>query len=252
MILRALEALERCRSDYRVALLETLGIADEELTHWEDVSRRMFVPFHDGVISQFEGYERPEGAGLGELSNRVRQHAASRPHPGGRERLRQPLQGSPSRPTCSCFSTCCPPTSCGICFDRLGYRFAPDQIPRTVDYYLARTSHGSTLSAVVHAWVVARSNRHQAMQFFGQALSSDIVDIQGGTTAEGIHLAAMAGSIDLLQRCFTGLEIRRRPHCAGTAQPKVSWAAGVHVPVPRTSATPERARTNGDPQRRTG
>jgi trehalose/maltose hydrolase-like predicted phosphorylase len=35
--------------------------------------------------------------------------------------------------------------------DRLGYRFAPDQIPRTVDYYLARTSHGSTLSGVVHA-----------------------------------------------------------------------------------------------------
>lgn len=39
-------------------------------------------------------------------------------------------------------------------------------------------------------------------------LASDIADIQGGTTAEGIHLAAMAGSIDLLQRCFSGLETR--------------------------------------------
>lgn len=38
---------------------------------------------------------------------------------------------------------------------------------------------------------------------------SDVADIQGGTTGEGIHLAAMAGSVDLLQRCFTGLEIRR-------------------------------------------
>ena len=37
---------------------------------------------------------------------------------------------------------------------------------------------------------------------------SDVADIQGGTTAEGIHIAAMAGSIDLLQRCFTGLETR--------------------------------------------
>ena len=41
-----------------------------------------------------------------------------------------------------------------------------------------------------------------------QVLASDIVDIQGGTTSEGIHLAAMAGSVDVLQRCFTGLETR--------------------------------------------
>ena len=44
-------------------------------------------------------------------------------------------------------------------FDRLGYPFAPDQIPKTVEYYQSRTSHGSTLSAVVHAWVLARGNR---------------------------------------------------------------------------------------------
>ena len=35
-----------------------LGISDAELALWEDMSRRMFVPFHgDGIISQFEGYE---------------------------------------------------------------------------------------------------------------------------------------------------------------------------------------------------
>ena len=93
-------------------------------------------------------------------------------------------------------------------FGRLGYRFAPERIPETVDYYLARTSEGSTLSALVHSWVLTRANRHHAMKYFVQVLASDIVDIQGGTTSEGIHLAAMAGSIDLLQRCFTGLETR--------------------------------------------
>ena len=32
-----------------------------ELRLWEDMSRRMFVPFHgDGIISQFEGYEHLE------------------------------------------------------------------------------------------------------------------------------------------------------------------------------------------------
>jgi alpha,alpha-trehalase len=46
------------------------------------------------------------------------------------------------------------------------------------------------------------------MEFFQQALKSDVTDIQGGTTSEGIHLEAMAGSVDLMQRCFTGLETR--------------------------------------------
>ena len=84
----------------------------------------------------------------------------------------------------------------------------PDQVPEMVDYYLARTSHGSTLSGVVHTWVLARANRDRAMEFFQEALKSDVSDIQGGTTSEGIHLAAMAGSVDLMQRCFTGLETR--------------------------------------------
>ena len=43
---------------------------------------------------------------------------------------------------------------------------------------------------------------------FTEALQSDIADVQGGTTREGIHLGAMSGTVDLLQRCFTGLELR--------------------------------------------
>ena len=93
-------------------------------------------------------------------------------------------------------------------FGRLGYHFRPEQIPKTIDYYLARTSDGSTLSAIVHSWVLARADRHHAMRYFVQVLGSDVADLQGGTTSEGIHLAAMAGSVDLLQRCFTGLETR--------------------------------------------
>ena len=32
--------------------------------------------------------------------------------------------------------------------------------------------------------------------------------VEGGTTAEGIHLGAMASTVDLVTRCYTGLEIR--------------------------------------------
>jgi trehalose/maltose hydrolase-like predicted phosphorylase len=65
------------------------------------------------------------------------------------------------------------------------------------------------LSALVDAWVLARAHREEALDRFERALRSDLADIQGGTTAEGIHLGAMAGCVDLLQRCFGGLETRQ-------------------------------------------
>jgi trehalose/maltose hydrolase-like predicted phosphorylase len=74
--------------------------------------------------------------------------------------------------------------------------------------YTARTSHGSTLGGVVHAWVLARLDRGRTWEFFRRALESDIADIQGGSTPEGIHLGAMAGTVDLLRRCYSGLEVR--------------------------------------------
>jgi alpha,alpha-trehalase len=81
-------------------------------------------------------------------------------------------------------------------------------IPRNVAYYGARTSHGSTLSRVVDAWVLARSDRPRSWRLFTEAIESDVADIQGGTTSEGIHLGAMAGTVDLMQRCYTGIEVR--------------------------------------------
>jgi trehalose/maltose hydrolase-like predicted phosphorylase len=41
---------------------------------------------------------------------------------------------------------------------------------------------------------------------FNEALDGDLADIQRGATREGIHLGAMAGTVDLLLRCYTGLE----------------------------------------------
>jgi alpha,alpha-trehalase len=93
-------------------------------------------------------------------------------------------------------------------FGRLGYQFEHDTMPKNIEYYLARTSHGSTLSKVVHAWVLARSDRERARKLFSEALESDLLDTQGGTTPEGVHLGAMAGTVDLVQRAYTGIETR--------------------------------------------
>ncbi|ADU00963.1 MULTISPECIES: trehalose-phosphatase [Mycolicibacterium] len=219
VIVRTLEALERLPLSYRLALLETVGVGDEDLAHWEDVSRRMFVPFHDGVITQFEGYDR-----LRELD-----WEAYRNRYDDLQRLDRILEAEgdsvnnyragKQADTLMLFYLLSADELYEL-FDRLGYNFAPEQIPATIDYYQKRTSHGSTLSAVVHSWVLARGDRREAMHYFRRVLASDVVDIQRGTTAEGIHLAAMAGSIDLLQRCFTGLELRRDRIVVGPMWPE--------------------------------
>jgi len=172
------------------------------------MTHRMFVPFHDdGVISQFEGY-----ADLAELD-----WDDYRARYGNIRRLDRILEAEGRSPNQLKVSKqadvlmlfyLLSSEELGELLDGLGYRLRPDTIPKTIDYYLARTSHGSTLSAVVHAWVLARAHREKAVDYFVEALRSDTADVQGGTTAEGVHLAAMAGSVDLLQRCFAGMQTR--------------------------------------------
>ncbi|MFF0533329.1 trehalose-phosphatase [Nocardia amikacinitolerans] len=208
VILRAADALALLAPRARSELLERLAVPASEPQRWQDVARRMYVPFHDGVISQFEGYEQ-----LAELDwDHYRRRY------GNIQRLDRLLEAEGDDVTgyraakqadVLMLFYLLSADELRELLDHLGYELPPEMIPRTVDYYLARTSHGSTLSALVHAWVLARANRDRAVEFFDRLLDSDIADIQGGTTSEGIHLGAMAGSIDMLQRCFTGLEIRR-------------------------------------------
>ncbi|MEE9229076.1 MAG: glycosyl hydrolase family 65 protein [Acidobacteriota bacterium] len=204
----ALEVVDLLDNVRRVELLGYLGIGEEELDKWADVSRRLFVPFHDdGIISQFEGYEKLEEfdwegyrAKYGDIHrlDRILESEGDTPN-----RYKAAKQADVLM-LFYLFSM----EELEEIFSRLGYEFTPEIIPRNIEYYCARTSHGSSLSRVVHSWVLARSDREGSWQSFQKALKSDLEDIQGGTTPEGIHLGAMAGSTDLLQRCYVGIETR--------------------------------------------
>lgn len=205
---RALDVLAVLPARRRSELTERLGLASHEINRWRTITRRMLVPFHDGVISQFEGYQD-----LAELD-----WESYRQRYGNIQRLDRLLEAegrsvndyqvSKQADVLMLFYLLSAEELADL-LHGLGYRLERETIPRTIDYYLARTSHGSTLSALVHSWVLARAHRDQSLEHFRRLLDSDVADVQGGTTAEGVHLAAMAGSIDLLQRCFTGLETRR-------------------------------------------
>jgi trehalose/maltose hydrolase-like predicted phosphorylase len=205
---RAADTLAALTPRRRAELRQALGIDEDEERRWEMITRRMYVPFHgDGILSQFEGYADLEEldwdryrSRYGDIRRLDRILAAEGDDP---NRYRVSKQAD----ALMLFYLLSADELGGL-LEPLGYTLPADAIPRTIDYYLARTSHGSTLSAVVHSWVLARSRRAMALDFLCETIESDIADIHAGTTAEGIHLGAMAGSLDLLQRCFTGLEVR--------------------------------------------
>ena len=92
---------------------------------------------------------------------------------------------------------------------RLGYDLPSDYIAKNLAYYLARTSHGSTLSRVVHAHLANIIGDQQlGWTLYRDALTSDYQDIQGGTTAEGIHAGVMAGTVWIALTTFGGLNLK--------------------------------------------
>lgn len=208
VLTRARDVMDLLPEARRRRLCEAIGLTTQEIEFWYEVGRKLRVPIiADGTISQFEGYEKLEEfdwegykAKYGDI-HRL-------------DRILEAEDDSPNRYKVSkqadvlmlfyLFSA----EELALLFEQLGYPFDYDTIPRNVEYYLARTSHGSTLSQLVHSWVLARSDRLRSWQLFQRALDSDLADIQGGTTREGIHVGAMAGTIDLIQRCYLGVEMR--------------------------------------------
>ncbi|MGW5723385.1 glycosyl hydrolase family 65 protein [Amycolatopsis sp. NPDC003865] len=208
LLRRALDVVTLLRCHNGTELVDRLGLGEAELAGWADRAARMYVPFHGAwIISQFDGYAdlaefdlagyRARYGNIGRLDLIL---AAEGDTPNRYQVGKQAdvlmlfylLSAEEVRETLS----------------GMGYAWPKAALQTTVDYYFARVSHGSTLSRVVHSWVRARTDRACSWDCFTEALAADVLDTQGGTTREGIHLGAMAGTLDLAERCYLGLETR--------------------------------------------
>jgi trehalose/maltose hydrolase-like predicted phosphorylase len=208
----AFETMDLLPASRRRELIEKMQITHEELDRWGDISRKMRLCFHSDsthgeILSQFEGFEL-----LLEFDwdgYRERYGDISR-----LDRILEAEGDSPDRyqlakqaDTLMLFHLFTPEELAEL-LERLGYECDEAFFERNLRYYEARTSHGSTLSQMVHSWLHSRLDPEHSWQLFRNALSSDINDVQGGTTREGIHLGAMAGTVDLVQRCYGGIGTR--------------------------------------------
>jgi len=202
---RALKALDIVHPGRRKDLLELLNISEAEVDQWRDMTEKMTVPFHDdGIISQFEGYEQLEEFPWDEYREKY----------GDIQRLDRILKAegiSPDKfmvakqPDVTMMFYVLGNKEVERIFHQLGYPFDDSTIEKNIHYYLERTSHGSTLSRMVYSSLLDRIDRNLSWELFNAALRSDYVDIQGGTTAEGIHLGSMCGSVGIVHDCYAGI-----------------------------------------------
>ncbi|MFP4365704.1 MAG: glycoside hydrolase family 65 protein [Bacteroidales bacterium] len=204
----AFKILDTLNLDRRKEILAKLNIDHEELVRWDKITKNMFIPVIEGdIIDQFEGFNRLKELDWDKYHEKY----------GKVLRLDRILESEDDdvnkykankQADVLMLFYLLSSDELNRLLKKSGYSLYKDFIPKNIAHYEKLSSHGSTLSKLVHSWVTARSNRKNSWHHFQEALMSDFKDIQGGTTPEGIHLGAMAGTVDLIQRCYLGLEIQ--------------------------------------------
>jgi trehalose/maltose hydrolase-like predicted phosphorylase len=207
-LLKAQEVIKIIPNGMNRRIMKKIKLEQKELCRWDDIIHKMKLVINDkGIISQFDGY-----FGLKELDWR-----GYREEYGDIHRLDRILKAEGESPDDYKISKqadllmafyLLPLSEIENIFKRLNYPFSKNTLRNNYEYYIKRTSHGSTLSKVTHCFVAQLlSKPTEAWQWFLDVLRSDVYDIQGGTTPEGIHVGVMGGSVDLATHGFAGVRI---------------------------------------------
>jgi len=188
-------------------LHKKINLAGEEIERWKDIKNKLTVHISDeGIIAQFEGY-----FGLKELDWEHYRRKYDNIH-----RMDRILKAEGKSPddykVANQADTLMVWYNLGThqassLLSEMGYPADRATLQPNFDYYLQRTSHGSTLSRIVHAYLANElGKRDLAWEMYMEALSSDYVDIQGGTTAEGIHAGVMGSTLLFVLQSIAGIQ----------------------------------------------
>jgi trehalose/maltose hydrolase-like predicted phosphorylase len=209
LLKKTIEILEKLGSKKSKKILKGIKLDESELDKWHDLAGKMNIIINkEGILSQFDGY-----FDLKELDWEL-----YREKYGNIYRMDRILKAEGKSPdeykvskqadTLQTFYNLNDEVVSKLITDA-GYRTPDDYLEKNLKYYLARTSHGSTLSRIVHARLANMVNDMDlSWQLYMDALTSDYQDMQGGTTAEGIHAGVMAGTILVALQSYAGLNLQ--------------------------------------------
>jgi len=209
MMEKALRILNELDSGQKERILKELILTREDLDRWERIRHGLALQIsEEGIVEQFSGY-----FGLEELDWDYYRRTYDDIH-----RLDRILKAEDKSPDdyklskqadflMSFYNLGAPEVTQII--ESLGYSVPDGYLKANFDYYMERTSHGSTLSRLVHARLAWEMGLHDiGWDLYLDALRSDLVDIQGGTTGEGIHCGVMAGTVYDVISTYAGLNLR--------------------------------------------
>ncbi len=202
-------------------LTAKLGLDEAEIASWEEMKNNMKLNMdRDGILEQFKGY-----FGLKELDWDAYREKYSNIY-----RMDRILKAEGKSPddykvakqadTLMAWFNLGDPEIRGI-LKNMGYSPPQKMLEKNFDYYIRRTSHGSTLSRIVHAFLAnGLGHSELAWTLYMEALTSDYVDIQGGTTAEGIHAGVMGATVLFVIQSIAGIKFRDNTLSVNPVLPK--------------------------------
>jgi HAD superfamily hydrolase (TIGR01509 family) len=210
LLKKALKLVEDLGPKALAGLSQKIGFNTDEINRWKDIADNLNVIItKQGIISQFDGY-----MDLMELDwNHYREKY------GDIHRLDRIIKAEGEYPDKYKLAKQADvlmmfyvlgPEAVKTILNSLGYKVddAIKLLKNNYEYYEARTTHGSTLSKVVHAVISGYIYAgNMAWDWFLEAMKSDIFDTQGGTTLEGIHCGVMASTLDVIYRYFAGIDL---------------------------------------------
>jgi beta-phosphoglucomutase family hydrolase len=209
------DILGNIRDAAREHLMKKIQLTNEELEKWSQIRESLRIPINDsGIIEQFDGFFSLQELDWSHYKAKY----------GDIHRMDRIIKNEGKSPDAYLVIK---QADALMAF----YNLDPDQIEdlitqtnqswkvslleKNIQYYLKRTSHGSTLSFLTHAYLCSLiDDKELSWKFFQKALRSDYEDIQGGTTGEGIHAGVMAGSIYHVLRVYGGISFQNGElHC---------------------------------------
>jgi beta-phosphoglucomutase family hydrolase len=217
---QTLNAYKKIDDISKQALKAKIGFSETELEEWKKIAKGLAVVINEqGLISQFDGYFNLQDldwdhyrAKYGDIHrmDRILKSEGNSP-----DKFKVAKQAD----VLMLFYALSPEQVKNV-LATMGYEVGDvmEFVSKNYEYYVHRTSHGSTLSHIVHSAILQLFNAGESSQkpefldkkkeqweWFLHALESDVNDTQGGTTQEGIHCGVMAGTIDLVLKGFAGL-----------------------------------------------